>query len=152
MKKLFLEKAIEEAKKAITLDEVPVGAIIVKNNEIIASGYNLKESTNDPTAHAEIIAIKKAAKVLGSWRLSGCEMYVTLEPCTMCAGAIVQSRISKLYIGTYDPRAGGCGTVFNITQSDHLNHWVDVKWLYDEACSDLLQEFFYEKRRNKSGK
>lgn len=152
MKKLFLEKAIEEAKKAITLDEVPVGAVIVKNNEIIASGYNLKESTNDPTAHAEIIAIRKAAKVLGSWRLSGCEMYVTLEPCTMCAGAIVQSRISKLYIGTYDPRAGGCGTVFNITQSDHLNHWVDVKWLYDEECSDLLQEFFYEKRRNKNGK
>lgn len=152
MKKFFLEKAIEEAKKAITLDEVPVGAVIVKNNEIIASGYNLKESTNDPTAHAEIIAIRKAAKVLGSWRLSGCEMYVTLEPCTMCAGAIVQSRISKLYIGTYDPRAGGCGTVFNITQSDHLNHWVDVKWLYDEECSDLLQEFFYEKRRNKNGK
>lgn len=152
MKKFFLEKAIEEAKKAIALDEVPVGAVIVKNNEIIASGYNLKESTNDPTAHAEIIAIRKAAKVLGSWRLSGCEMYVTLEPCTMCAGAIVQSRISKLYIGTYDPRAGGCGTVFNITQSDHLNHWVDVKWLYDEECSDLLQEFFYEKRRNKNGK
>lgn len=152
MEKFFLGKAVEEAKKAEMIDEVPVGAVIVKNNEIIASGYNLKESTNDPTAHAEIIAIRKAAKFLGSWRLSGCEMYVTLEPCTMCAGAIVQSRISKLYIGTYDPRAGGCGTVFNITQSEHLNHWVDVKWLYDEECSDLLQEFFYEKRRNKNGK
>lgn len=152
MEKLFLRKAINEAKKAKMIDEVPVGAIIVKDNEIIASGYNLKESTNDPTAHAEIIAIRKAAKVLGSWRLSGCEMYVTLEPCTMCAGAIVQSRISKLYIGTYDPRAGGCGTVFNITQSEHLNHWVDVKWLYDEECSDLLQKFFYEKRRNENGK
>ena len=118
---------------------------------IKSSGPDLKESINDPTAHAEIIAIREAAKVLGSWRLNGCEMYVTLEPCTMCAGAIVQSRISKLYIGTYDPRAGGCGTVFNITQSEHLNHWVDVKWLYNEECSELLQEFFYEKRRNKDG-
>lgn len=151
MEDLFLGKAIEEAKKAKEIDEVPVGAVIVKNNEIIAKGYNLKESTNDPTAHAEIIAIREAAKALGSWRLNGCEMYVTLEPCTMCAGAIVQSRISKLYIGTYDPRAGGCGTVFNITQSHYLNHWVDVKWLYDEECSELLQEFFYEKRRDKNG-
>ena len=152
MEKFFLSKAIEEAKKAENIGEVPVGAIIVKDNEIIARGYNLKESTNDPTAHAEIMAIRKASEVLGSWRLNGCEMYVTLEPCTMCAGAIVQSRIGKLYIGTYDPRAGGCGTVFNITQSDHLNHWVDVKWLYDEECSDLLQDFFYEKRRRKNGK
>ena len=152
MEKFFLSKAIEEAKKAKNIGEVPVGAVIVRDNEIIARGYNLKESTNDPTAHAEIIAIRKASEVLGSWRLNGCEMYVTLEPCTMCAGAIVQSRIGKLYIGTYDPRAGGCGTVFNITQSDHLNHWVDVKWLYDEECSDLLQDFFYKKRRRKNGK
>ena len=151
MGNLFLKEAIDEAKKAKMIEEVPVGAVIVRNNEIIASGYNLKESTNDPTAHAEIIAIRKAAEVLGSWRLSECEMYVTLEPCTMCAGAIVQSRISKLYIGTYDPRTGGCGSVFNITQSDHLNHWVDVKWLYDEECSALLQDFFYSKRRNKNG-
>lgn len=147
MKTNFLTRAIEEAKKAKELNEVPVGAVIVKDNEIIATGYNLKEATNDPTGHAEIIAIRKATSVLGDWRLNGCEMYVTLEPCPMCAGAIVQSRISKLYIGTYDPRAGACGTIFNITQSQYLNHKVDVKWLYSEECSELLQEFFYEKRR-----
>ncbi len=147
MENFFLQQAIAEAKIAGSKDEVPVGAIIVKDNEIIAIGHNTKEYSNDPTAHAEIIAIRKAAEILGSWRLSECDMYVTLEPCTMCAGAIVQSRISKLYIGTYDPRAGGCGTVFNITQSEHLNHWVDVRWLYDEECSKLLQDFFKQKRR-----
>ena len=147
MQNFFLQQAIIEAKSAKSKDEVPVGAVIVKDNKIIATGYNTKEYTNDPTAHAEIIAIRKAAEVLGSWRLNECEMYVTLEPCTMCAGAIVQSRIRRLYIGTYDPRAGGCGTVFNITQSEHLNHWVDVKWLYDEECSEILQDFFEQKRR-----
>ena len=147
MQNFFLQQAIIEAKSAKSKDEVPVGAVIVKDNKIIATGYNTKEYTNDPTAHAEIIAIRRAAEVLGSWRLNECEMYVTLEPCTMCAGAIVQSRIRRLYIGTYDPRAGGCGTVFNITQSEHLNHWVDVKWLYDEECSEILQDFFEQKRR-----
>lgn len=147
MENFFLQQAIAEAKRAKTKDEVPVGAIIVKDNEIIAMGHNTKECSNDPTDHAEIIAIRKAAKVLGNWRLSQCDMYVTLEPCTMCAGAVVQSRIRKLYIGTYDPRAGGCGTVFNITQSEYLNHWVDVRWLYDEECSKLLQDFFKQKRR-----
>lgn len=150
MENIFLQKAIDEARIAQSMDEVPVGAVIVKNNEVIAVGHNIKEHTNDPTAHAEIIAIRKAAEVLESWRLNECDMYVTLEPCTMCAGAIVQSRIRKLYIGTYDPRAGGCGTVFNITQSDHLNHWVDVKWLYNEECSELLQNFFKQKRRNEN--
>jgi len=98
---------------------------------------------------AEIIAIKRATKIIGDWRLSECDMYVTLEPCTMCAGAIVQSRIRRLYIGTFDPRAGGCGSVFNITQSEYLNHWVDVKWLYNNECSDLLQEFFKRRRSEK---
>lgn len=152
MEEFFFNEAMEEAKKAENIGEVPVGAIIVKDNRIIARGYNLKEHTNDPTAHAEIIAIRRASEVLGSWRLNGCDMYVTLEPCTMCAGAIVQSRIRKLYIGTYDPRAGGCGTIFNITQSHHLNHWVDVKWLYHEESSNILQKFFCKKRRVKYGK
>lgn len=147
MQNFFLQQAIIEARSAKGKDEVPVGAVIVKDNKIIATGYNTKEYTNDPTAHAEIIAIRKAAEILGSWRLNECDMYVTLEPCTMCAGAIVQSRIRRLYIGTYDPRAGGCGTVFNITQSEYLNHWVDVKWLYDEECSEILQDFFKQKRR-----
>ncbi|MEG0613958.1 MAG: tRNA adenosine(34) deaminase TadA [Clostridium sp.] len=146
MKNYFLEEAINQARIARSKNEVPVGAVIVKDNKIISTGYNTKESTNDPTDHAEIIAIKGATKVIGDWRLNECDMYVTLEPCAMCAGAIVQSRIRHLYIGTFDPRAGGCGSVFNITQSEHLNHWVDVNWLYNEECSKLLEEFFKERR------
>lgn len=149
MDNYFLQQAIIQAEIAQSKNEVPVGAVIVKNNRIIATGHNTKESTKDPTNHAEIIAIKSAAKVLGDWRLNECDMYVTLEPCPMCAGAIVQSRIRRLYIGTFDPRAGGCGSVFNITQSEDLNHWVNVHWLYNEECSKLLQEFFKQKRRER---
>jgi tRNA(adenine34) deaminase len=142
----YIIEAIKEAKKALIKDEVPVGAIIVKDDKIIAKAHNLKEITGDPTNHAEIMAIREACKELGRWRLNDCSMYVTLEPCPMCAGAIIQSRIKRLYIGTFDPRAGGCGSVLNITQDERLNHWVDVKWLYNEECSDLLQEFFKGKR------
>jgi tRNA(adenine34) deaminase len=149
MDNYFLQQAIVEAKIAKSKNEVPVGAIIVKNNKIIATGHNTKESTKDPTNHAEIIAIKKAAEDIGDWRLNECDMYVTLEPCPMCAGAIVQSRIRRLYIGTFDPIGGGCGSVFNITQSENLNHWVNVNWLYNEECSNLLQEFFKQKRKEK---
>lgn len=149
MDNYFLQQAIVEAKIAKSKNEVPVGAVIVKNNKIIATGHNTKESTKDPTNHAEIIAIKKAAKGIGDWRLNECDMYVTLEPCPMCAGAIVQSRIRRLYIGTFDPIGGGCGSVFNITQSENLNHWVNVNWLYNEECSNLLQEFFKQKRKEK---
>ena len=149
MDNYFLQQAIVEAKIAKSKNEVPVGAVIVKNNKIIATGHNTKESTKDPTNHAEIIAIKKAAEGIGDWRLNECDMYVTLEPCPMCAGAIVQSRIRRLYIGTFDPVGGGCGSVFNITQSENLNHWVNVNWLYNEECSNLLQDFFKEKRREK---
>jgi tRNA(adenine34) deaminase len=149
MDNYFLQQAIVEAKIAKSKNEVPVGAVIVKNNKIIATGHNTKESTKDPTNHAEIIAIKKAAEDIGDWRLNECDMYVTLEPCPMCAGAIVQSRIRRLYIGTFDPIGGGCGSVFNITQSENLNHWVNVNWLYNEECSNLLQEFFKQKRKEK---
>ncbi|MEG0775675.1 nucleoside deaminase [Clostridium sp.] len=142
----YIIEAIKEARKALNKDEVPVGAIIVKDGNIIAKAHNLKEITGDPTNHAEIIAIREACKELGGWRLNGCSMYVTLEPCPMCAGAIIQSRIKKLYIGTFDPKSGGCGSVLNITQDERLNHWVDVKWLYNEECSNLLQEFFKRKR------
>ncbi|GAA0123434.1 MAG: nucleoside deaminase [Clostridium argentinense] len=143
----FMNEAIIEAEKALKLEEIPVGAVIVKDNKIVARAHNLKESLNDSTCHAEILAIKEASKVLNSWRLTGCSMYVTLEPCPMCAGAIVQSRLSKLYIGTFDERSGACGSVMNIVQNDFLNHWVDVKWTYEEKCSKLLQNFFKEKRR-----
>lgn len=146
MDKFFIDEALKEAEKASKINEVPVGALIVKDNKIIARAYNLRETLNDPTAHAEIITIKKASEVLKSWRLTGCSMYVTLEPCPMCAGAIVQSRISKVYIGTFDPKAGACGSVMNVLQNDNLNHWVDVKWMYDQRCSNILIDFFKKKR------
>lgn len=142
----FMKDALDQAAIALTLKEVPVGAVIVKDNNIIARAYNLRETTGDPTAHAEILAIKRAAEVIGNWRLTGCSLYVTLEPCPMCAGAIIQSRISKLYIGTFDPKAGACGSVINIVQNESLNNYVNVHWMYDEHCSNILTEFFKEKR------
>ena len=142
----FLKEAISEAKKAFLLGEVPVGAVIVLNNKIIARAHNLKETLNDPCAHAEILAIREAAASLQNWRLSGCEMYVTLEPCPMCAGAISESRISSLYIGTFDPVKGGCGSVINIAQSDNLNNHISLNWMYNEECSTLLKDFFKRKR------
>lgn len=143
----YMDIALEEAKKAMGFGEVPVGAIIIKDNKIISKAHNLKETLNDPTAHAEILAIQKATKVLKNWRLSGCEMYVTLEPCPMCAGAILQSRISKLHIGTFDDKTGACGSVVNIVQNDNLNFFLDLKWEYNKDCSDLLSSFFKYRRR-----
>lgn len=140
--------AIKEAEKARDLGEIPVGAIIVKDGIVIAKAHNLKEKLNDPTAHAEILAIKEATKKLNNWRLTGCEMFVTLEPCPMCAGAILQSRISKIYIGTFDETSGACGSVINLLQNPNLNYSLDVIWSYDEKCSNILTEFF-EKRRKK---
>lgn len=142
----FMIEAIGEAKKSMELYEVPVGAVIVKNGVIIARAHNLKEKLKDPTAHAEILAIKKAAVFLNNWRLMDCSMYVTLEPCPMCAGAILQSRISKLYIGTFDPVCGACGSVINVIQNNNLNRWTDIKWCYDDRCSDILKDFFKTKR------
>jgi tRNA(adenine34) deaminase len=147
MKKFYMKEALKEANRALCLREVPVGAIIVKDNKIIARAHNLKETLKDPTAHAEVLAIRKACEVLNNWRLTGCEMYVTLEPCPMCASTIAQARISKLYIGTFDPTAGGCGSVVNIIDNAHLNYKVQVEWMYDELCSKLLTTFFKEKRK-----
>lgn len=142
-----MDIAYEEGVKGGKIGEVPVGAVIFDGEgNLIAKAHNLREKNNDPTAHAEVIAIRKASEKLGSWRLSGCSMYVTLEPCPMCAGAIVQSRIKTLYIGTFDPKSGSCGTVMNITQNDNLNHWVDVKWMYSEKYSDIMINFFKAKR------
>jgi len=141
MKEEFIAEALREAERSLLLDEVPVGAVIVKDNKIIARTHNLRETLNDATAHAEVLAIKKACEVLGSWRLTGCDMYVTLEPCPMCAGAILQSRIRKLYIGAFDPRTGACGSVINLLQNDALNHWIEIDWLYNEKCSDILTNF-----------
>ncbi|WP_027626463.1 nucleoside deaminase [Clostridium lundense] len=142
----FMSKALKEAKKAEAINEVPVGAIIVKDHKIIAAAHNMTENLKDPTAHAEIIAIKKACNYLGNWRLNGCELYVTLEPCPMCAGAIIQSRISKVYIGTFDPRLGACGSIVNLLQNRNLNSNVYIEWLYNGQCSSILEKFFKSKR------
>ena len=109
-----MSEALKEAEKASALGEIPIGAVIVKDGQIIGRGHNLPETEKDPTAHAEILAIREAAKALGGWRLTGCQMYVTLEPCSMCAGAIVWARIEKLYIGAMEPKSGACGSLYNI--------------------------------------
>ena len=144
----YMDLAIEEAEKAFSKGEVPVGVVIVKDGEIIAQKHNLKESKKLTTAHAEILAIEEANKKLDNWRLSGCEMYVTLEPCPMCASAIAQSRISKLYIGTFNKDMGACGSTINLLDYNVFNWQVDVKWCYNEKCSNLLTSFFENRRKN----
>ena len=146
----FMKEALKEAKKAYNKLEVPVGAVIVKDGQIIARAHNLKESKKDTTKHAEILAIQKASKKLDSWRLLDCEMYVTLEPCTMCAGAIIQARVGKLYIGTMDYKTGACGSVLNVLEDYPFNHKVEYKTgILKEECENILQEFFKELRKNK---
>ena len=153
IKEKFMEEALKEAFKAYKKEEVPVGAIIVKDGKIIARAHNLKESKNDTTNHAEILAIQKASKKLNSWRLIDCEMYVTLEPCSMCAGAIINSRISKLYIGTMDKKTGACGSVLNLLEDYKFNHIVQVeKYILEDKCEKILKDFFkYLREKNKKG-
>lgn len=143
----FMNLAIDEAIKGRDKGEIPVGVVIVKNGEVIAKAHNLKETLKRPTAHAEILAIEEACKKIDNWRLTGCEMYVTLEPCAMCASAISQSRISKVYIGTFNKDMGACGSVLNLLDYNMLNSFVDVKWCYDEKCSVILTEFFVNRRK-----
>ena len=148
----YMKIALEEAKKAYNKGEVPVGAVIVKDGEVIAKGHNLKETLNDVTAHAEINAIRSAGERNNNWRLNGCDMYVTLEPCFMCAAAIAQSRLRRLYIGTFDERMGGCGTIDNIINRNDINNHVNVIWQYDERCSEILKEFFKCRRNEERNK
>ena len=149
-KEKFMEEAIKEAKKAAKKLEVPVGCVIVKNGEIIAKAHNQKETKLDTTRHAEIIAIQKASKKLEAWRLLDCEMYVTLEPCTMCAGAIINARIRKVIIGTEDPKTGACGSVFNLLKDYTFNHKVEVETgILQEDCEGMLKSFFQELRKSK---
>lgn len=146
----FMQEAIKEAKKAAEKLEVPVGCVIVKDGKVIAKAHNQKETKADTTKHAEIIAIQKASKKLGAWRLLDCEMYVTLEPCSMCAGAIIQSRIKKIYIGTMDAKTGACGSVLNLLQDYPFNHKVEVETgLKKEECEDILKNFFKQLRQMK---
>lgn len=143
----LMQEAIEEAKKARKLKEVPIGAVIVHNGEIIARGYNVRETTQETLSHAELIAMEKANAHIGSWRLEDCTLYVTLEPCPMCAGAIVQSRVARVVFGASDPKAGACGTLMNLLDDERLNHQVEsTGGVLKEACSQLLKDFFKELR------
>ena len=142
-----MKYAIELAKKSEEHDEVPVGAIIVYKDEIIGEGWNQPISSHDPTAHAEIMALKDAGEKIGNYRLLESTMYVTLEPCVMCAGAIVHARVAKLVYAVKDDKTGACGSVFNITQADKLNHRVRIeKGVLEKECRALIQDFFKEKR------
>ena len=145
-----MKEALKEAKKAYEKLEVPVGAVIVKEGKIIARAHNLKESKKDTTKHAELLAIQKASKKLNTWRLNDCEMYVTLEPCTMCAGALIQARLGKLYIGTMDYKTGACGSVLNVLEDYPFNHKIEYETgILKEECEKILQDFFKELRKLK---
>lgn len=153
-KEKFMKEALKEAKKAYAKLEVPVGAVIVKDGKIISRAHNLKETKFDTTKHAEILAIQKASKKLKSWRLTDCEMYVTLEPCSMCAGALINSRIKKVYIGTIDKKTGAIGSVLNLLDDYTFNHKVEYeKGILKDECEEILSDFFKRlrtiKKKNK---
>ena len=142
----YIEEALEEAKIAFNLNEVPVGAVIVKNGEIIAKAHNLKRSTNNIVNHAEIISIVEASNYIGDWRLNDCEMYVTLEPCPMCAGAIIGSRVKKIYIGCESNIKSNKELIKKILQNKDADHFVEIEYLNNEECSEILTKFFSNKR------
>ena len=147
MKEFYMKKALQQAMEANNEDEVPVGAVIVKNNEIIAVGHNTKEADCDATSHAEINAIRNACKRLNSWRLIDCEMYVTLEPCAMCCGAIIQARIEKVYIAAMDPKGGAAGSKLNLLTDYTFNHKCELEiGILENESAALLKEFFRKKR------
>lgn len=146
----YMGYAITQAKKALQNEDVPIGCVIVYQGKIIARGYNKRNKKKTTLAHAELDAIAKASKVLGDWRLEGCTMYVTLEPCQMCAGAIVQARISRVVIGCMNPKAGCAGSILNLLQMQQFNHQVEVfRGIREAECSSLLSDFFRELRERK---
>jgi len=146
----YMKEAIRQAKKAEALMEVPIGCVIVKEGKIIARGYNRRNTDKNTLSHAELNAIKKASRVTGDWRLEGCTMYVTLEPCQMCAGALVQSRIDEVVIGCMNPKAGSAGSVINLLQMNGFNHQVRItKGVLEEECSSMLSEFFRRLRERR---
>ena len=143
----FMKLAIEQARIAEENGDVPIGAVIVYQNQIIGKAYNQREQLQDPTAHAEIIALTQAAAALENWHLNGCTMYVTLEPCPMCAGALVLGRLDRLVYGCDDPKAGACGSLYNIVQDERLNHHLEVtSGVLQDQCRKQLQEFFAQRR------
>ena len=146
----FMTLALQEAEKALEIGEVPIGAVVVYNNEVIASGYNLRETSQTTLSHAELIAINEANKKVGSWRLENCTLYVTLEPCAMCAGAIVQSRIPRVVYGASDPKSGCAGTLMNLLEEKRFNHQVEVeRGILEVESSSMLRAFFKQLRRKK---
>lgn len=146
----FMKEAIRQAKKAYLLEEVPIGCVIVHEGKIIARGYNRRNTDRNTLSHAELIAIRKAAKKLGDWRLEECTMYVTLEPCQMCAGAMMQARLTEAVIGCMNPKAGCAGSVLNILEMDGFNHKVQVtRGVLEEECSQMMSQFFRELREKK---
>ena len=146
----YMKEAIAQAKKAAKIEEVPIGCVIVKDDKIIARGYNQRNKRGSTLAHAEILAIKKASKVTGDWRLEGCTLYVTLEPCQMCAGAIVQARIPNVVIGCMNAKAGCAGSIINLLSMKEFNHQVNViKGIMEEECSKMMKDFFANLRKNK---
>ena len=149
----YMKEAIRQAKKAAKIGEVPIGCVIVYEDRIIARGYNKRNTKRNTLAHAEIIAMNKASKVIGDWRLEGCTMYVTLEPCQMCAGAIVQSRMDKVVVGTMNKKAGCCGSVINLLNMPQFNHQVElVTGVLEEECSSTISGFFKDLRELKRQK
>lgn len=146
----YMKIALKEAEKAAVLDEVPVGAVIVKNNKILAKAHNLREKSNDPTSHAEINAIRKACKKLKSWRLEGATIYVTVEPCAMCAGTILWSRIARVVYGAKDLKGGALGTTFNLYEIKNLNHYPEItSGVLEKECGNTISNYFKAKRNNK---
>ncbi len=142
--------ALEEARAAARLGEVPIGAVIVKDGEVIGRGHNLRETSNDPTSHAEMIAIREAAVRIGHWRLLDTTLYVTLEPCVMCMGAVILARIPRLVFGPHDPRVGAVGSIYDFSRDDRFNHWVSVtEGVLAEECAELLSGFFRQLRQEK---
>lgn len=151
MEKKFMIMAYKQAEKAKEKDEVPIGAVIVKDGKVLSKGYNLVENTNKATAHAEIIAIDKACKKLKSWRLDGAEIYVTLEPCAMCAGAIANARIKKVYFGAYERKSGCAESKYPVLSDNGLNHSAEYEGgIMEEECASLIKKYFSEKRKAKS--
>lgn len=145
--RFFIHEAIVEAGKAARKGEVPIGAVLVYNGRIIAQAHNLRETSGDPTAHAEILVLRKAAKWKRHWRLLGTTLYTTLEPCPMCAGAMVMARTTRLVFGAFDPKAGAAGSLMNIVQDDRLNHRLEVSGgVLEKECGELLRDFFKERR------
>ena len=143
----YMQEAIELARKALETEDVPVGALVVRRGRVIGRGFNQREKLQDPTAHAEMIALTAAAEFIGHWRLEECTLYVTLEPCPMCAGAAVQARVARLVYGASDAKAGACGSLFEITQDTRLNHQIEtISGVMAEPCAELLRDFFRRRR------